>query len=380
MSGSSACAAIVDGYASTPIGSSSPPATSASTGTRRPRRAPRAESRSLRAFPDVERGLSPHHPAMAAVVEALARRRWLGIGLAIVVELALLVPLALASPSTAVGLPAAVAAAVGGTVAVVFGPLAGILVALVGAVVFGTLEGWGPGQLLALVVWPAIVGAAGLFGRLVQRQRRALGELVASQERERQRLALELHDETAQVLTAVLLALQRVERAGSADDVTAATADARELLRSAIEGIRAVAVELRPKVLDDFGLAPAVTRLAEGFAGRTGIPVEVESRLDGGRLPGDVEVTAYRALEEVLLLVGGSAGGGGIRVVIEESAETLRVDVVLGGVASAGRASGRLGQDELTGLRERLRLVGGRVASSAAEDGTRVRVEIPLRA
>lgn len=317
---------------------------------------------------------------MATIVDALAGRRWLGIALAIVVELSLLVPLALASPSTAVGLPAAVAAAIGGTVAVVLGPLAGILVALVGAVVFGILEGWGPGQLVALVVWPGIVGAAGLFGRVVQRQRRALAELVAAQERERQRLALELHDETAQVLAAVLMTLRQVERAGSADDVSAAAADARELLRPAIEGIRALAVELRPKVLDDFGLAPAVTRLAEGFAERTGIPVEVESLLEGERLPRDVEVTAYRAFEEVLVLVGGSSGGGGIRVAIEESAGALRVDVVRGEVDSAGRANGRSGQLDLTGLRERLRLVGGRVASGAAAEGMRIRVEIPLRA
>jgi signal transduction histidine kinase len=316
---------------------------------------------------------------MTTVVEVLARRRWLGIGLAIAVELALLVPLALASPSTAVGLPAAVAAAIGGTVAVVFGPLAGILVALVGAVVFGTIEGWGTGQLLALVVWPGIVGAAGLVGRVVQRQRRALAELVASQERERQRLALELHDETAQVLAAVLLTLRQVEQAGSAADVSAAAADARELLRPAIEGIRALAVELRPKVLDDFGLAPAVTRLAEGFAERTGVPVEVDSRLAGERLPREVEVTAYRAFEEVLVILGGSAGSGGIHVGIEEVAGALRLDVARGATPSSGRANGRAVQVDLTGLRERLRLVGGRVATGAAGAGTRIRVEIPLR-
>ena len=67
----------------------------------------------------------------------------------------------------------------------------------------------------ALGVWPAVVVAAGIFARRVSRQRAAFRHIVAAQERERQRLALELHDGTAQALTAALLTLKRAEAAAT---------------------------------------------------------------------------------------------------------------------------------------------------------------------
>jgi len=139
----------------------------------------------------------------------LARRPWAGIGLALLVEAAILIALGRADPAAGVGIPAAVAAAIAGTVAVVFGPWNGGFVALVGAIVFVLVGDSGAGELAALGVWPAVVVAAGIFARRVSRERAAFRHIVAARELERQRLALELHDGTAQTLTAALLTLQR---------------------------------------------------------------------------------------------------------------------------------------------------------------------------
>lgn len=311
---------------------------------------------------------------MTGPITYLARHRWAAVGLAIVVEAAILLPMAYADPSAIVGIPAAVTAAIAGTVAVVFGPLDGALVALVGAVLFGSVGGWGAGELAALGLWPAIVAAAGLFGRRVERQRRAFAEVMTTQEAERQRIALELHDETAQDLTAALLALKQAESAATDADAAAAAETSRRLIQDTIRSVRDLAVELRPKALDDFGLAPAVERLAADVAQRTGVRVEIDVRTGDERLPKDTEVAVFRAVQEVLGHVVESDDAGRVaRVLVERGDEDVRVAIDTDRLD--GSASRR---DDLTGLRERVRLIGGRVSSTSGDGRMTIRVVLPL--
>jgi GAF domain-containing protein len=93
--------------------------------------------------------------------------------------------------------------------------------------------------------------------------RDSLRRVVGGQELERQRLARELHDETGQALTSILLGLKAVEEAESSDDLRVAAAELRELVVATLQDVRRLAVELRPKALDDFGLVPALERLVE---------------------------------------------------------------------------------------------------------------------
>src|SRR5881275_1650654 len=130
--------------------------------------------------------------------------------------------------------------------------------------------------------------------------RDSLRRVVEGQELERQRLARELHDETGQALTSILLGLKAVEDARDVETLRTAATDLRELVVTTLQDVRRLAVELRPKALDDFGLVAAVERLVQTFAEGSGIEVHFEPRLGSERLPEAVETTLYRIVQEAL--------------------------------------------------------------------------------
>jgi len=310
-------------------------------------------------------------------VAFLARQRLAAVGLALLVETGVLLLLAYAEPSDVVGIPAAVAAAIAGTVAVVYGPLDGAVVAFIGAAVFAVAGGWEPGELAALAVWPAVVVAAGLFAQQVARQRAALRSFVTAHELERQRLALELHEETAQTLAAALLAQRRVEGAETESERAEASAQLRDLLDDSIQAVRSLAVELRPRALDDFGLQTALERLCSAFATQTGIDVRLDVEKATDRLPAEIELVLYRVVQETLAGLAGGRRASSVRVSLLDTrgVVTLTVEDDGGDPRSPG------GDDEradLVGLRERMRLLGGRLTVAPHGDGATLRAEIPL--
>jgi signal transduction histidine kinase len=205
----------------------------------------------------------------------------------------------------------------------------------------------------------------------------ALRRVVSAQELERQRLARELHDETGQALTSILLGLKAVEDAHDEADLAAATGQLRELVVSTLQDVRRLAVELRPKALDDFGLVPAIERLVETFREHTGIEVDLEPRLGAERLPSDVETTLYRITQEALTNVVKHAHARHVSIVF-----TRRDGSVSAVIEDDGRGfasdddSSRLG---LLGMRERIALVAGRLeVESAHGAGTTLSIEVPL--
>lgn len=308
----------------------------------------------------------------------LARHRSASVALAILAQTAILVPLAYADPAGVVGVPAAVTAAIAGSVAVVLGPREGGLVAFTGAATFGAVGGWGAGEVAALVLWPAIVVAAGLFGRHVERQRQAFGEAVAVQESERQRLALELHDGTAQLLAASLLALGQRKGLASGDGAGGGDEASRALILETLEHVRSLAVELRPKVLDDYGLIPALEGLTSAYSERTGIPVDLTADEAGHeRLSPQVEITAYRTVEQLLAHIEAHDSGGTVTLAIERAA--ARVRILMEHARPGGRAPKAASWlPELAGLRERVGLVGGRLSAQAEVGRTSIRLTLPV--
>jgi len=206
-------------------------------------------------------------------------------------------------------------------------------------------------------------------------QRDSLRRVIEGQELERRRLARELHDETGQALTSVLLGLKAVE---TAEDVPAALAKLRELVVETLQDVRRLAVELRPKALDDFGLVPAVERLVETFRAATGIEAQFEPRLGERRLPSEVETTLYRVIQEALTNVAKHAGAQSVSVVLvrRPTSATAVVEDDGSGFTTSDEAAGGIG---LAGMRERLALLDGRlIIESDPARGTTVAAEVPL--
>jgi signal transduction histidine kinase len=199
---------------------------------------------------------------------------------------------------------------------------------------------------------------------------------VEAQEAERRRLARELHDQVGQDLTSVLLGLKAVEDAADDAARAAAIGDVREQVVETLHDVRRLAVELRPKALDDFGLVPALERLTTTIAERSGIRIDFAPQVQE-RLRQDVETALYRVVQEALTNVVKHSGAGAASVVLAQGD-----DNVTAVVEDDGRGFEPHDNAEgfgLAAMAERLALIGGRLKiESGAGKGTTIVAEAPL--
>ena len=207
----------------------------------------------------------------------------------------------------------------------------------------------------------------------------ALRRVVSGQELERQRLARELHDETGQALTSILLGLKGVEDAQDDNDRRRSVLALREQVVATLHDVRRLAVELRPRALDDFGLMAALERLAETFGEQAHVDVHVQAMLGDARLAGEVETALYRIVQEALTNVVKHADARTVSVVL-----TRKEDRVVVVVEDDGRGFDPLAKREdglgLLGMKERIELVDGRLTvESGSGQGTTIAVEVPVR-
>jgi signal transduction histidine kinase len=302
----------------------------------------------------------------------LARRRVFGVGLAFVAEVCLVAVLTLAPAPVEAGIPGVVAAAIAGTVAVVFGVVDGVVLALTGALLFAILDGWSGGAFAALIVWPSVVGAAGLFARRVEQRRDLLRQIVSEQDGERRRLALDLHDQKAQVLAGALMMLRAADHAEGATSSEAAER-ARDLISETITELRTMAGDLSPRALERQGLSAALEQLAESLAEATGANIQVTSGWSG-RLSFEAELVLYRVAQDILASLI-ETGERDIDVTIGCSGGSVTVSIGSRGStpnASALRAP--------KAHHERLRLLGGRLqVVRSASHGHLLQAEVPAR-
>jgi signal transduction histidine kinase len=206
---------------------------------------------------------------------------------------------------------------------------------------------------------------------------------IDASEQERKRWARELHDDTLQGLAGLGVMLGSALKASSQDGLRDGVTGAIEQIREEVVKLRALIAELRPAALDEIGLRAAVESLVERTLTTQGLEITTEIALasdEGGqRLAPEVESTAYRIVQEGLTNVGKHAGASRAQVRIAETDGHLDV-----AVRDDGRgfelSAPRTGFG-LTGMRERVEMLGGTLAveSSEAGLGTLVRASIPVR-
>ncbi len=211
----------------------------------------------------------------------------------------------------------------------------------------------------------------------------AVVQTIEAQEAERQRLAQQMHDGPAQSLTNLILQAEIVERLfeNNPERARAELGSLKTSANTTFQRVRDFIFGLRPMMLDDLGLIPTLRRYAQTFEAKNKLPLTLT--LNGDRtLPPYVEVTVFRAVQELLTNVAQHANAAHAQVSVDLDAEPIAIGVEDDGsgfdvneVLARVRARGTSG---LGTLEKRVEMLGGKITyQSATGRGTRVRVQIP---
>jgi signal transduction histidine kinase len=217
--------------------------------------------------------------------------------------------------------------------------------------------------------------------RAEKKQAHALSSrLVQVQEGERRRMARELHDEIGQTLTGLNLLLQMVNECPGARP--GAAAEARALVAELMQKVRDLSLELRPSMLDDLGLLPALLSMFERYRKQTQMHVAFEHRGIEGRFEPEVETAAYRLVQEALTNAARHAQVGEVRVRVWSDGSALNLQVEDAGAGfDVGAVLSDPSHTGLLGMRERVAVLGGELAlESLPGRGTCLTVQLPARA
>lgn len=211
-------------------------------------------------------------------------------------------------------------------------------------------------------------------------QLKALSHRLAEvQEEERRYMAKELHDEIGQALTGISLSL--VSMAGmSAKEIRKRLKEAQSLVSGLLDRVRNMSLTLRPAMLDDFGLLPTLLWHFKRYTAQTSIPIHFRQRCLDTRFRPEIETAVYRIVQEALTNIARHACAAEAEVMTLVEGDMLLVTVEDKGVGFEPEAVIVMKESVgLSGMRERLALLGGRLKiDSAPGRGTRLRAEIPL--
>jgi signal transduction histidine kinase len=210
----------------------------------------------------------------------------------------------------------------------------------------------------------------------VARSQALSARLLRVQEDERHALAHELHDQVGQLLTGLRFQLEAARLAPTGSTLGEALIVTDELLLT----VRSLTLQLRPRLLDDLGLRPALAAHLAAVRHQTGLTLELELALPDQRLPAPLELAAYRVVQEALTNIARHSGASAAQVTVVADATALHIEVADHGRGfDAVAALARRDSLGLAGLAERVQLAGGRFELvSTPGHGTRVHAEFPL--
>lgn len=237
-----------------------------------------------------------------------------------------------------------------------------------------------------------VIGVVGVIRDITERKQqdelrnRLIEQVMTAQDEERRRIARELHDETGQSLTALLVGLRTIEESRTRREAAELAQRLRGIVAQTLEEVGRLSRGLHPSTLDDLGLAAALTRHLQEFGALHGIAVDVRVEgLDSEPLPPLVQTTVYRVLQEALTNVARHAGARsvGVRLLRDEARVELRVQddgIGLDPTGGAEAAAGDRRRLGLQGMRERAALLGGSVkVESQPGAGATITARFPVR-
>ena len=208
---------------------------------------------------------------------------------------------------------------------------------------------------------------------------------INAQEEERIRIARGLHDDTAQSISMLIIHVERLENLipSGMPELKKRVADVRKLLTRLLEDLRKIIWDLRPSILDDLGLIPAIRWFARSNLEEAGITVDFELDTDVMRLPPHLETTLFRVTQEAVNNIIHHADAKNVSVRLRSEQGLVSIEVQDDGQGfDVERTSGEAVSKKqlgLLGIKERVSLVGGRVkVESALRHGSCVSVFIPL--
>jgi signal transduction histidine kinase len=209
-------------------------------------------------------------------------------------------------------------------------------------------------------------------------------KVLQAQEQERARVARDLHDELGQIITALRLEINVSLRQLYGEKVsdTDAFGGPVDLIEKATAELRRICEGLRPPLLDDLGLGPAVEQLIKDFEKRTNIDVSTELEVDAdNHVPNEIALSVYRILQEATTNIARHSGATSTAVTLHIRSRRILLSVYDNGKGFAPRSRETSHGSGIVGMEERAHLVDGKLTiRSVPGEGTRVELEIPLPA
>ena len=206
-----------------------------------------------------------------------------------------------------------------------------------------------------------------------------------AREQEKRRIARELHDELGQSLTALKMDLAWISERmpapaeGAADPFTAKIAAMNTMVAATVAASRRIAADLRPLMLDDLGLVPAVEWLVQGFRSRTGTACALDITTPDLELDEPYATAVFRILQESLTNVARHAQATAVHITVGKDAGHVRLVIDDNGCGFSSTDPRKSGSHGMMGLRERVSMLNGDLKiDSAPGAGTRIAVQIPL--
>lgn len=204
------------------------------------------------------------------------------------------------------------------------------------------------------------------------------GFLQGVREEERARIARELHDELGQSLTALRIDLSwlRGKCAEAEPGIGARLANAQSLVENTMEGLRRIAEDLRPRMLDDLGLAAAIEHHVGDFAQRTGIPCELALNREEFAVSGPTATAVFRIIQEALTNIARHADASRVEVSVVQEGDGIELRVGDDGRGIVGQGGNKT--FGLLGMEERVKTIGGRLTiASESGHGTTIEAWLP---